>query len=61
MVIVVHRWRRVSESDFFLTNRLELTQRTGKIFTSGSYHHGNTSKSWVEHKLAEIFYIFAHF
>ena len=36
---------------FFWTNGLELTQRTGKIFTARSYHHGNISESWVEHDL----------
>ena len=30
---------------------MELIQRTGKIFTAGSYYHGNTSVSWVEHEL----------
>ena len=34
-----------------MTNRLELIKRTGKIFTARSYHHCNTSKLWVEHKL----------
>ena len=36
---------------FFWTNGLELTQRTGKIFTARSYYHGNTFKSYVEHDL----------
>ena len=36
---------------FFWTNGLELTQRTGKIFTARSYYHGNISESWVEHDL----------
>ena len=40
--------------EFFLTNRLELTQRTGKIFTARSCHHGKTIKSWVEHELMAI-------
>ena len=51
MIILSYVWRAVSESGIFLTNRLELTQRTGKIFTARSYHHGNTSESWVEHDL----------
>ena len=37
--------------NFFWTNGLELTQRTGKIFTAKSYYHGNTFKSCVEHDL----------
>ena len=41
---------RYRNPKFFLTNRLDLYQRTGKIFTARSYHHCNTSKLWVEHK-----------
>ena len=36
---------------FFLTNRLELIKRTGKIFTARSYYHGNSSVFGVEHTL----------
>ena len=36
---------------FFWTNGLELTQRTGQIFTAKSYYHGNTSKLWVKYDL----------
>ncbi len=39
--------------DFFWTNRLELTQGTGKISTAGSYYHGNTFKYCVKHRLTE--------
>ena len=39
--------------NFFWTNGLELTQGTGEIFTAKSYYHGNTSKSWVEHRLTD--------
>ena len=38
---------------FFLTNGLELNQRTGKILTAGSCYHGKAFKQRVEHSLTE--------
>ena len=46
---------------YFFTNRLELNQRTGKIFTAGSCYHGKAFKQRVEHKLVEISNILTRF
>ena len=46
---------------FFLTNRLELIKRTGKIFTARSCYHGKAFKRRVEHKLVEISNILTRF
>ena len=48
-------WKKI------FTNGLELIKRTGKIFTARSYYHGNTSKSWVKHKLTQYSVILALF
>ena len=52
---------RCRNPKFFLTNRLDLYQRTGKIFTARSYHHCNTSKLWVEHKPTAGSVVFDYF
>ena len=49
--LVAYVTQRIGIWNFFLTNRLELVRRTGKIFTAGLYYHGNTSVLCVKHKL----------
>ena len=51
----------MSESEIFLTNGLELNQRTGKIFTAGACYHGKAFKQRVEHRPVEISNILTRF